>query len=278
MTDDYKDDTAPPADRAPLHGSMHETPYEGDGPSETVQRLRGITENKLLSEYEADERFDTALGEDENRPSWLPSKFANPEAFGDSYANLEREFHANRARIKELEAQLYSDDPVDLLQQMSEQAAGVYDQDADYDQDEDYVLDANLAVNGAQIAGAQAAEAVWTQALQDEEVAAGAVRYVNETMAQIAPDWGEVGPLVAARITEHNINIPADPQAAVAVLAGLYVQTKSDQAARTTALENDLAKRNAQTLSGPPGRPVAGDADSDYWESVRNVKSNRYGG
>jgi hypothetical protein len=278
MADDYKDDTAPPADRAPLHSSMHETPYEGDRASDATRAIRGIVENRVLAEYESAERFDTALGEDENRPGWLPSKFASPEAFGESYANLEREFHANRARIKELEAQLYRDDPVDLLQQMSEQAAGVYDQDADYNQDEDYVLDVNLAVDGAQLAGPQAAEAVWKQALQDEEVAAGAVRYVNETMAQIAPDWSEVGPLVAARITENNINIPADPQAAVAVLAGLYVQTKSDQAARTTALENDLAKRQAQTLSGSPGRPQEVSSDDAYWQSVVNAKSNRYGG
>jgi hypothetical protein len=214
MADDYRDDVSPPADKAPLHGSMHDKPYGGSGISDTEQALRGIKEEMLLSEYQAQERFEEAIGEDESRPEWLPANFKTGEALAKSYNELRRAYSQSREEAKanaellaEMQAQQYADDPVDVLQQL---APGVYDQEADesFYADEP---DASLAVEAAQQAGPRAAEAVWANAVQDEEVAEGWATYVETTMSQLAPDWSEVNPLIAARITENNLNIPADP-------------------------------------------------------------------
>jgi hypothetical protein len=278
---DYQDATAPPADRVPQHGSLHDEPF-GDAESSTAKALKGVHEGMVLTEFEASERFDNALGPDTTRPDFLPEKFKDVEAFVESYKNLEREYHTTRAELKAqretmeqfiLEAQQepYADDPVETMRWLTEQTQGVTDE-APYP-------DADLAVSAANASAYEAGEQVWAAALAErpEETAFAIGQQVQATMRTL-PDWEEYRPLVNARILENDIQLPANPTGVVSVMAGVYADVKADVQARAEVQSRHATKMQAQTLTGPPGRPAATDADEDYWQSVKAVPSNRYGG
>jgi hypothetical protein len=281
MTDfGYTDATAPAADKTPIEGSLHSEPFGGEE-SDTAQRLKGIVEDSILSEYEAQERFDNALGPDENRPDWLPDNFKTPEALAKSYNELRKTYSQSRQELREsqealaaLQAELqqdspYWDSPNELMQTLSEQAFGV----------DETLPDASLAIEAANTAAYEAGEQVWAAALAErpEETALAIGQQVQATMSATYSDWPEMRELVNARILERDIRLPVSPASVVSVMSGVYADVKADVQARAQAKSSEAMKMNAQVLSGSPSSPAQTNGDEDYWSRVVATPRNRYG-
>lgn len=224
-------------------------------------------------------------------PAWVPEKFkSDPSKFGESYSNLEREFHETRRQLK---AQQETMEQYIATQQQAAAEAPV-EQNTDqlyaaYEQDPVGTM-AWLAQQAVEqgIRGLQpqlqAREAPIRQAQND------LLAYtVDQMVASQIPDWADqkqkVADYVQARpylLTEQAL---ASPQTASEALVSAYksmrfddIQNQGQSQAETLRAENERLKIQAQTLTGSPGSPAQTDADTDYWKSVASVKTNRYGG
>lgn len=220
-------------------------------------------------------------------PAWVPEKFKdNPEQFGVSYTNLERELNTRAQREKELQTQIAQYET--MLAQQPEPAQQNNDQLYQAYENDPVATMAWLAQQAAE----QAVKGLQPQLQQQQQPIVQAqnelLAYtVDQMVSQRIPDWGaqkqKVADFVSARpylLPETALTSPATTADALesAYKAMRYdeLQNQSQTQAEQLAQANELAKLQAQTLTGSPGRPGPTDADKEYWESVKNVPTNKF--
>lgn len=233
--------------------------------------------------------LDGAAAEAVEVPAWVPEKFrSNPEEFGKAYGNLERAFHTQAAELKSQRETMEAF--------ISEQQAAA-SRPPEPNQDALYAAYENDPVGTmaylAQQAAEQAVKAVQPQLQAQQKPVLDAqnelLAYtVDRMVASQISDWDERKGQVAEFVQQRPWLLPetvlASPQTTSEALVAAYkamrydeLQNQSSSQAEQLAQANELAKRQAQTLSGHPGRPNASDEDNDYWKSVKEVPSNRFG-
>lgn len=233
---------------------------------------------------------DGAATEAVTIPEWVPEKFRSaPEKFGEAYSNLEREFHQTR---QELAAQREQVEQLVAQQQQTAATPPAADNDALYAAYESDPVGTMAYL--AQQAAAQAVQAIQPQLREQQKPVQDAqnelLAYtIDKMVAGRIPDWDDHKGKVVDFIGQRPWLLPeavlASPQTASEALISAYkamrydeLQNQSSTQAEQLAQANELAKRQAQTLSGSPGRPADTDADKDYWSGVTSVPTNRYGG
>lgn len=221
-------------------------------------------------------------------PEWVPEKFRdNPEKFGESYVNLEREFHETRRQLKaqqETLEQYIAAQPQQVQQPVETDNSQLY---AAYENDPVATM-AWLAQQSAQ----QAIQAALPQFQQQQQPL---LKQQNDILAYTVDqmvgsrisDWNTQKQNVADYVRDRPYLLPeaalASPQNTADALEAAYkamryddLQNQSQSQAEQLAQANELAKRQAQTLQGHPGNPAQSDEDTDYWESIKNAKSGKF--
>lgn len=226
-------------------------------------------------------------GEEAVRPEWLPENFKTPEALASSYKELQREFHSTRSELK---AQRETMEQF-ILEQQAEAPP-------EQNTDQVYAAFESDPVGTMAWLATQAAENAVSK-LQPElakrekpllQAQNELLAYtVDQMVTQRIPDWADQKSAVVDYIKDRPWLFPQEatvsPATAAEALQSAYKAYRYDDLSNQTQSQaealkaaNELAKRQAQTLQGSPGSPAATDADNDYWESVKSVKTNRYGG
>lgn len=232
---------------------------------------------------------EAELQQEPQRPDWLPDKFKSPEAFVESYTNLEREFTTRNQRIGELE---------ETVEQLMEQQQQQYAQQqpaadptghplvaayARAMEDGDY---ANAALIQAQIAmEVQAAQQA--QQPQPEEDLGPVTEMAEMAMRRKWGDNYDALEAAATEILQANPHIVPDGTLA-GVKQGLDTalrlahaeqlaqehQTLAEQQAK--AEEGRQRKLAAQTASGSGPRPAPPDEQKAAWEQIVKAGGNRF--
>jgi hypothetical protein len=238
---------------------------------------------------DTDPTLEGADNQQPERPDWLPENFKDPEALVGSYKELQRTLTSKSTRERDLEQQVSQYE--EMLAQAQTTQQPQTNNDALY---EAYERDpvatmAWLAQQAAQqaVATTQQEQTKTSQPIleqQNQLLAYAADQLVSQKLA----DWNDYKESVATEIAQNPDLLPesalTSPERAANALERVYKMVKYDGLASETqslserlAAEQLLAKQQAQTLSGVPGRPVATDDDKDYWKSIESVKTNRFG-
>jgi membrane-bound lytic murein transglycosylase len=218
-------------------------------------------------------------------PDWVPEKFrSNPEKFGEAYANLEREFHSTRQEVSTLQ------------QQIDELSAAQQQQPVEQNTDQLYAMYENSPLETMAWLAEQAAQKVLGQVTpQFQQQQQPLIEQQNQLLAYTADqivrsrveDWDGYKDKVAQKLQESPYLISdqalQSPEATARALEDAYKVVKHDELiSQTKSLAEQhaealrQAKEQAQTLSGSAGRPAPTDADTEYWERVKNAPVARY--
>ena len=264
---------------------MHGEPGVNWAGDEVDSRVADVVEALTPDETPAEAMSRATNGQIDDRPEWLPAKFKNPEVFAEAYLNLERTYHAQNVRLREAEEALAAlasgtDDPVEQLAEHGD-AFGVGNAD-DWLSGLEEQDPATLLAMAANEARRQAREEVYALAHQQVNPdAAGAALLAQATQINdsIAARYPEVDPAKVAEVLAREQDVSLDdPVAFASQLTAAYEHVRyAEQTARTQSDHSRALKMQAQTLSGSPARPVPLDADTDYWRSVVDTPSNRFG-
>lgn len=203
----------------------------------------------------------------EERPGWLPEKFKDPEAFAESYRQLE-----NEMRVRDENHRRELDDMREMITGMSAQqqpaqqvdSQGVNEQlYAAYENDPvgTMIFLANAAADQRyqQFQQSQAPQYQAQQQLQGELIADNASRLLEARY----PDWREYESKVGAAIEQNPALLPVDVLGSLdqtaSTLESIYKQVKYDDLASQLdaqqAADTTQMKRQAQSMTGNAGRP-----------------------
>lgn len=216
-----------------------------------------------------------------DRPEWLPEKFESPEAYVQSYSDLERELKqraedqkALESRVEELTNAISSWQPEQQYQEPPQPGSV----DATREQlNQMYESDpiGTMALLASQYADQRVNQAL--QGLQQQQAPYQAQQAqtqnqmlaitVDQTMAQRHDDWDELKPMVAQAVQNDPWLLPEQvlaqgPEAATSALERVYTLTKAQQTMQQIengTYDQTRSKQMAQTMSGQGGR--GGDVD-----------------
>lgn len=219
----------------------------------------------------------------------IPEKFrGNPAAVFESYANLEREFHASKQQSKAMEENFST-----LSQQLEELTTAQSTPQADPNDvrarlEEMYESDPlqTMATLTQQILDARLAgieEKIGQQYLPTQQTAHEVVAFqADQLLTAELPDWGAYKGKVAETINDNRWLLPTDaltsPNTTAERLKAVYKMVKHDELstqltdpAAIQAAAAQLAKEQAQTISGVQGRPSTPDEFEQRWKQIQNA-------
>lgn len=219
----------------------------------------------------------------EDRPEWLPERFADPQAFRQSYDEAQRkisELGTDNAQIREeldsLSEQMNAQPQQNQFQQDASQhpliaAISSAHENGDY---------ANAAILQAEL-NRQYMEANTPKVKEPEpDLSPLSTLAEMQLRQQWGPEYDKYSPR-AAEILQQNPNLVSDStlegitsgvQTALRLAReeSMYSSQQSlaqQQAEAETARQRKLA---AQTATGSGGRPQVADEQSDLWAAIKN--------
>lgn len=226
------------------------------------------------------------------RPDWLPENFTSPEDLAKSYKELERSFHSDRQRMKELEAEaqkaaeweawyaeqqtqqrLVSDDPREKFLEVWE----------DPDRQPQLVL--HMAERLAQ---AEQMLQQFSKTGPDPTLTEISAEYAQNRMRAQYDDWDQYADKVAEAVQANprilGLTEKSTPAEIAQALDSVYWAEKGKAltanqatAAQDAAEAARIAKVNAQTMSGASSRPATQTEAEEYVASLYEIAKNSGG-
>lgn len=213
-----------------------------------------------------------------DRPEWLPEKFESPEAYVQSYSDLERELKqraedqkALESRVEELtnaisswqpdpQQQQYQPEPSNSIDQTREQLTAMYETDPIGTMALLASQFADQRVNQA-MQQAQQQQAPY-QAQQQQNQNQMLAITVDRAMADRHDDWETLKPMVAEAVQKDPWLLPEQvlaqgPEAATSALERVYTMAKAQttlQQIESGTYDQNRSKQMAQTMSGNGAR------------------------
>ena len=214
--------------------------------------------------------------ESSDRPEWLPEKFESPEAYVQSYSDLERELKQRAEDQKALESRVEElTNAISAWQPEPQQQYQDQGQSADATREQLNQMYENDPIGTMALLASQYADQRVNQALQQMQQQQAPIMAqqqqsqnqmlaitVDQTMAAKHDDWNELKPMVAEAVQKDPWLLPEQvlamgPEAATSALERVYTLTKAQQTMQQIengTYDQNRSKQMAQTMSGQGGR------------------------
>lgn len=221
-----------------------------------------------------------------SRPEWLPENFSDPEGLVKSYKELERTYHADRQRIKELEEQAQrAQEWEEWYQQQQTQQRLVSDDPREKFLEvwEDPDRQPQLVLHMAErLAQAEQMLQQFSKTGPDPTLTEISAEYAQNRMRAQYDDWDQFADKVAEAVQANprilGITEKSTPAELAQALDSVYwmekgkALTSSQQSAAQDAAEAArLAKQQAQTMSGASSRPATQTEAEEYVNSLMEI-------
>ena len=219
------------------------------------------------------------------RPDWLPSNFANGEAFAKSYSEAQATLTRQSQELASVKAQqeewISHQQIAELTQQRSSTQDALVDAWESGDTTQQLAAIAWLVQQGQAPAPAQTAPHVDTEVLAFT---------AEQKLSQKYGDYGDYVDDIKNLLSDDPslLGRDGDTLSLPTVVKGLekaYKLAKADRVLgsnqdqeliRSEQDQNRLVRQQAQTITGASQRPAVSDPDTDYWESVKAVSPGGY--
>ena len=219
------------------------------------------------------------------RPDWLPSNFANGEAFAKSYSEAQATLTRQSQELASVKAQQEEWISHQQIAEQTQQRSST--QDALVDAWESGDTTQQLAAIAWLVQQGQAPAVAQTAPHVDTEVLAFTA---EQKLSQKYGDYGDYVDDIKNLLSDDPslLGRDGDTLSLPTVVKGLekaYKLAKADRVLgsnqdqeliRSEQDQNRLVRQQAQTITGASQRPAVSDPDTDYWESVKAVSPGGY--
>ena len=227
-----------------------------------------------------------------SRPDWLPENFQSPEDLAKSYKELERSFHADRQKMKDLEEQAQRAEQWDewyQQQQAQERLVSQDPRDKFFEVWEEPDRQREIALTMLQkVAELEQRYDQLTKRGPDPALTEISAEYAQNRMRAQYDDWDQYADKIAEAVQANprllgitEKSTPAELAQAIEdrywVEKGKALASDQQTAAQEAAEAARVAKAQAQTMSGASSRPATQTEAEEYVASLYEIAKNSGG-